>query len=148
MKVAEAMTRDVHIIQADATLKEAASIMAKEDVGMLPVHENDKLVGMITDRDIALRCVAQGQKADSRVRDAMTKDVKYCYEDDDLEDAMQNMSDIQVRRLPVMDREKKLTGIVALADAARQLAKAASTGETLSGIVRPGGQHAGDAARL
>src|ERR1700710_2793123 len=99
MKVGEAMNRGAHIVSADDPLKKAARIMAEEDVGFLPVEENDRLVGTITDRDIVTRIVAQGKDGASRVRDAMTRDVKYCFDDEDLDSVMENMAEIQVRRL-------------------------------------------------
>ena len=143
MKVAEAMNRGAHIVHANDRLKDAAKIMAEEDVGFLPVEENDRLIGMLTDRDIVVRCVAQGKDGDARVRDAMTRDVKYCYENDDLEDTMENMAELQVRRLPVMNMAKRLVGIVSLADAARCFSPNV-VGIALSGVVEPGGLHAGD----
>ncbi len=140
MKVAEAMTRGVCTVKADDKLQNAAKIMAEEDVGFLPVEDGDQLVGSITDRDIVIRCVANGKDiAKARVRDAMTKDVKYCYEDEELEHVMTNMGDIQLRRLPVMNRQKRLIGVVAIADAALKDAGCATT--ALSGVCSPGGLH-------
>jgi CBS domain-containing protein len=121
-------------------------MMAQEEVGFLPVYEDDRLIGMLTDRDIVLRCVAQGHYGKARVRDAMTKDIKYCYEDEEIDSVLSNMADIQVRRLPVMNREKSLVGVLSLADAAKSWA-AAATGKAYSGITRRGGNHAGDRAR-
>ncbi|MBI3676514.1 MAG: CBS domain-containing protein [Proteobacteria bacterium] len=142
MKVNEAMTYGVHMIPANASIEETAQLMAQQDVGFLPVHENDRLIGMITDRDIVVRCLAQGKGGEVRVRDVMTKDVKYCFEDDDIGDVVQNMGEIQVRRLPVMSRDKRLIGVISIADAA--LAYGPSTvGEALTAVVAPGGQHTG-----
>lgn len=119
MRVSDAMTRDVQIANPNQTLHDVAQIMAECDVGCLPVGENDRLVGMITDRDIAVRAVAKGKSPDqTMVRDVMTQDVKYCFDDQDLTDVAQNMSDIQVHRLPVVDHDKHLVGILALADIA------------------------------
>lgn len=146
MKVREAMNRGAHIVKADDPLKLAAKIMAKEDIGFLPVEQDDRLVGMITDRDIVTRCIAQGKNGDARVRDAMTRDVKYCFEDEDIEDVAENMAEIQVRRLPVMSREKRLVGVLSLADLARCYS-ADAAGIAFSGVVAPGGQHAGGAGR-
>ena len=117
MKVADVMTRKVQLASPDDSLMEVAKRMTKEDVGFLPVGENDRLVGTITDRDIVARAVAQGKDGQARVRDAMTQDVKYCFEDESIEDVVQNTSDIQLRRLPVLNRDKRLVGIVSLADA-------------------------------
>ncbi|MBL6852348.1 MAG: CBS domain-containing protein [Alphaproteobacteria bacterium] len=143
MKVAEVMCRSAKTINANETLKTAAQMMAREDVGFLPVEENDRLIGMITDRDIVTRCIAQGKDGTSRVRDAMTKDVKYCFENEDIDEVMDNMADLQIRRLPVMSRDKRLVGILSLADAARAYSPDA-VGIAFSGVVSPGGTHAGD----
>lgn len=142
MKVCDAMTPDVQLCTPQDTIREAAEAMAELDVGLLPVAENDRLVGMISDRDIATRGVALGRGPDAPVRDVMTADVKYCFEDQDIEDVTRNMGDIQVRRLPVLDRDKRLIGIIALGDIA--LTKPGDGAVTaLHGISRPGGQHAG-----
>jgi CBS domain-containing protein len=146
MKVGEAMNRGAHIVNANDTLKHAAEIMAEEDVGFLPVEEDDRLVGMLTDRDIVTRCIAQGKDGDARVRDAMTRDVKYCYEQDDIDSAMENMADLQVRRMPVMNEGKRLVGILSLADAARCYSPD-TVGIAFSGVVMPGGEHAGQIGR-
>ncbi|MBV9419672.1 MAG: CBS domain-containing protein [Alphaproteobacteria bacterium] len=143
MQVREAMSPGVRIINANETLKKAAEVMAQEDVGFLPVEDGDRLIGMITDRDIVTRCIAQGKDGTSLVRDAMTADVKYCFEDEDLDDVMQNMAEIQVRRMPVLSRDKRLVGVVSLADAARMYTPE-TVGIALSGVVMPGGEHAGD----
>jgi CBS domain-containing protein len=145
MKVSDAMNRGAHIVSANDPLKKAARIMADEDVGFLPVEEHDRLVGMITDRDIVTRVVARGQGGDARVRDAMTRDVKYCFEDEELDDVVENMADIQVRRLPVMSKDKRLIGVLSLADVARSYSPDA-VGIAFSGVVSPGGRHAGDPA--
>ncbi len=140
MRVSEAMTRDVKVANPDQTIREAARMMADIDAGALPVGENDRLVGMITDRDIAIRAVAEGKGPDASVRDVMTQDVKYCFEDDDLDQIVQNMADIQVKRLPVVNRDKRLVGIVSLGDIAITEGGEAA-GKAEEGIARPGGQH-------
>jgi CBS domain-containing protein len=137
MKVKDVMTRDVELTSPDATLREAAQRMAKLDVGALPVGENDKLVGMITDRDIAIRAVAQGKGPDGKVRDAMTTEVKYCFEDDDLDQVAQAMAENKVQRLPVMGHDKRLVGIVSLGDLA-VAGDSRQTDTALSGIKEPG----------
>jgi len=144
MKVAEAMTRGAHIVKTDDTIKKAAQIMLEEDIGFLPVEENDRLVGTVTDRDLVVRCLAKGKGARGKVRDAMTKDVKYCFEDEDMDHVITNMGDIQVRRLPVMSRDKRLVGIVTVADAAMNYSPE-SAGTALQGICEPGGMHANSA---
>jgi CBS domain-containing protein len=139
MKVSEAMTRDVQIANPQETIQQAAKMMASLDAGALPVGDNDRLVGMITDRDIAIRGVASGKGPDAKVRDVMTQDVKYCFEDQDVQEITRNMSDIQVRRLPVLNREKRLVGILSLGDIAA--VGDGRAGDALRGISRPGGAH-------
>jgi CBS domain-containing protein len=137
MRVAEVMTRDVRLIEPNQTIRDAARLMAEMDAGIVPVREGDRLVGMITDRDIAVRAVAQGRGPDTAVREVMTDEVKYCYEDDDTNDVARNMADIQVRRLPVLTRDKRLVGIISLGD----MAVSDEAGEAVAGISQPGGQH-------
>ena len=93
MKVSEAMTRTVRIASPDQSIREVARIMAEVDTGVLPVGENDRLVGMITDRDIAIRAVAEGKGPDAKVREVMTPDIKYCFEDDDVDQVTRNMAE-------------------------------------------------------
>jgi CBS domain-containing protein len=140
MKVNEAMTADVRIANPKQTIQDAARMMAEIDAGILPVGDNDRLVGMITDRDIAVRAVAKGLPPDTLVREVMSQEVKYCFEDDDVAEVAHNMADIQVRRLPVLNRDKRLVGIVSLADIA--IAEGPEpAGEAICGISEPGGQH-------
>jgi CBS domain-containing protein len=141
MQIQEIMTRDVHTIEPDRTLRDAAIEMSKIGAGILPVSEGDRLIGMITDRDIAIRGIGDGLGPDARVADVMTRDVKYCFEDQDLEDVGGNMADIQVRRLPVVNRDKRLVGIVSLGDLATSRGGAIPAGEALRGVARPGGEH-------
>ena len=138
MQLREVMTRQIEEIPPRASLQDAASKMKELDVGALPVCENDKLVGMLTDRDIAVRGLAEGKGPDAKVRDAMTDEVLYCFDDDDIQQVCQNMADIQVRRLPVVNRDKRLVGIVSLSDLAKKEANAA---KALRGIARPSEQH-------
>ena len=140
MRVSEAMTADVQIAHPNQTIQDAAKIMAKIDAGILPVGENDRLVGMITDRDIAVRGVAKGLKPDAKVRDVMSNEVKYCFEDDDLDEVAHNMAHIKVRRLPVLNHDKRLVGIVSLGDIAMADGPD-SAGEAICGISEPGGVH-------
>jgi CBS domain-containing protein len=118
MKVSELMTRDVYVVSPNVTLQQAANMLASLDAGILPVREKDRLVGMIRDRDITVRGIAKGKAPSSKVRDVMTSDVKNCFEDQEIEEATQNMGEIQVRRLPVINREKRLVGILSLGDIA------------------------------
>jgi CBS domain-containing protein len=114
--------------------------MAELDAGVLPVGANDRLVGMLTDRDIAIRAVAEGKGPDTKIRDVMTASVKYCFEDEDLDHVAKNMGEIQVRRLPVMNRDKRLVGVVSLGDIAFEAGRGPS-GKALEGVSRPGGRH-------
>ena|SRR2546426_8447678 len=140
MKVAEAMSRDVCVASPDQSICEVACSMAEIDAGAIPVGENDRLVGMITDRDIAVRAVAAGKGPDTPVREVMTADVKYCFEDESLDHVAKNMAEQRVRRLPVLDRDKRLVGILSLGDIALSQGKKAA-GEAVSGVSRPGGPH-------
>jgi CBS domain-containing protein len=140
MKVSEAMSRDIRIASPDETICDAAKAMAAIDAGALPVGENDRLVGMITDRDIAVRAVAQSKGPETPIRDVMTKDVKFCYEDEDLKHVASNMGDNRLRRLPVLNRDKRLVGIVSLGDVARVEGRGAA-GKAITGVSRPGGPH-------
>ena len=140
MRVGECMTRDVRLASPDQTIGEAAMIMAEIDAGALPVGDGDRLVGMLTDRDIAVRAVAQGLGPDTRVRDVMSSDIKYCFNDDDVDEVIDNMGDIKVRRLVVLNRDKRMVGIVSLGDLAKD-GPTAQTGAALNQICRPGGEH-------
>lgn len=139
MKISEIMTSDVQIVAPDDTIQDAARKMEEADVGFLPVGENDKLVGMLTDRDIALRAVAQGKDPKkTKVRDVMTKRVLYCTADEDVEDAASNMAELRIRRLPIVDQDKRLVGIVSIGDIAfRENAERA--GQALESVVNPNG---------
>jgi CBS domain-containing protein len=139
MKVNVCMTHDVRTVKPEESVFEAAKAMADAKVGALPVAEEDQLIGMITDRDIVVRWLANGMAFDAMVRDVMSPNIKYCYEDDNVEDVLLNMSDIQVRRLPVFSREKRLVGIVSLGDLSDCEARAA--GEALAEISRPDGDY-------
>jgi CBS domain-containing protein len=139
MKVSETMSTNVKLTNPNQTIREAAQAMAELDAGVLPVGENDRLVGMVTDRDIAIRGVAKGKGPDTNIRDVMTTHVDYCFEDQDIDEVTRNMADIKVRRLPVLNRNKRLVGIVTLGDVARAGARQAD--EALSKISQPGGQH-------
>ncbi|WJR66094.1 CBS domain-containing protein [Neorhizobium sp. CSC1952] len=140
MKVSEIMSRDVQIANPQQTIAEIARKMADQEIGFMPVGDGDRLVGAITDRDMVVRGLADGLAGDAKVREVMTRDVKYCFEDDDVDDVARNMGQVQVRRLPVVNRDKRLTGVISLGDAA--LAEAAAAGAGLKKIARPGGTHA------
>lgn len=140
MRVNECMTREVTIANPQDTICDAATMMADCDAGVLPVGEHDRLVGVITDRDIAVRAVGGGKGPEAKIRDVMTSEVRYCFEDDDIDDVLRNMGDLQVRRLPVLNRDKRLVGIVSLSDLASSGASA-NAGKALTDIARPGGEH-------
>jgi CBS domain-containing protein len=140
MRVSEAMTREVRVANPGQSIRDVAKIMDEINAGAMPVGENDRLVGMITDRDIAIRGVAQGKGPDTPVREVMSTDqVLYCYEDEELDHVAKNMSDEQVRRLPVVSRDKRLVGIVSLGDLAQNESRAA--GKAVKGVTKKGGAH-------
>jgi CBS domain-containing protein len=133
MKVREIMTREVTVVSPTDDLQTAAQLMEKNDFGMVPVGENDRLVGMLSDRDITIRAVARGLAPDrTKVREVMTTDVKYVYEDESVDDVSRSMSALQVRRLPVLNHDKRLVGIVSLGDLALKEPKPA--GDALQSI--------------
>ena len=140
MKVKQAMTTEVRVASPDQTIRDAARLMAELDAGALPVAENDRLVGMITDRDIAVRAVAEGLPADTPISEIMSHEVLYCFEDQALDDVARNMGQVQVRRLPVVSRDKRLVGILSLGDVA-STASDGKAGAALGKISRPGGEH-------
>ena len=140
MKVSKIMSRDVTLLNPDQTICVAASLMAEIDAGALPVGENDRLVGMITDRNIVIRAVAQGRSADTKVADVMSKEVLYCFDTDEIDDVARNMGKARVRRLPVVNRDKRLVGIVSLGDLARN-DDATNIGQTMTRVSTPGGKH-------
>jgi CBS domain-containing protein len=140
MKVSEVMTRDVQTVRPDQSAREAASFMLRADAGAIPVTEGDRLIGMITDRDIAVRGVAEGHGPDTPVRELMTNDIVSARPDDDTDDVAARMSEAQVRRIPVIDEGQKLCGIVSLADLSQQGDDSAAE-QALEGVSQPGGQH-------
>jgi CBS domain-containing protein len=137
MKVRDAMSADVELANPGQTIREAALRMLECDIGALPVGEHDRLVGMLTDRDIAVRAVAVGLSPDTPVSEVMSRDVKYCFDDEELKDVATNMGAVQVRRLPVVDRDKR---IVSLGDVA-VCEKPQTTGKAVAGVSVPGGAH-------
>ena len=140
MLVSEAMTRDVRIARPDQSIREAAVVMAEIDAGALPVGEKDRLIGVITDRDITVRAVAQGKAPTTMVRDVMSEEVLYCFDDQDLDEVAKNMGNVKVRRLPVVNRDKRLVGILSLGDLVRNEGAKVAAG-TVSKISAPGGVH-------
>jgi CBS domain-containing protein len=140
MKVSKIMTRDVRLLSPDQTVLEAAKVMAEIDAGALPVGADDRLVGMITDRDIVIRAVAQGKSADTKISEIMSKELLYCFDTDEIEEVSRNMGKAQVRRLPVLNKDKRLVGIVSLGDLARK-DDATNIGQTVTRVSTPGGRH-------
>jgi CBS domain-containing protein len=140
MKVCDAMSRDVQVASPKQSIRDAAKMMAKIDAGVLPVGEGDRLIGVITDRDIAIRAVAEGKAPTTKVGDVMSHEVLYCFDDQDLDDIAQNMAEMKVRRLPVVNRDKRLVGIISLGDLARR-EDSRTAGQTISEISEPGGEH-------
>ena len=140
MKISEVMTTDVQTINADQTAREAASFMLRAEAGSIPVLEGDKVIGMITDRDIAVRGVAEGRGPDTPVRDLMSDGIICARDDDNVADVVQRMSAEQVRRLPVLDAEDRLCGIVSLGDLARE-SRGEDAQQALEGVSQPGGEH-------
>jgi CBS domain-containing protein len=140
MRVSEAMTREVRVATPGQSIRDVAKIMSEIDAGSVPVGENDRLIGMITDRDIAVRAVAAGKGPDTPVREVMSEDVKYCFDDEEVDHVAKNMGDIRVRRLPVVSRDKRLVGILSLGDVALKQGERPA-GKAVKGISKPGGPH-------
>ncbi|HEY6940582.1 CBS domain-containing protein [Dokdonella sp.] len=134
--ISQVMTPDIVIARPDQTIADAAQMMAQADIGSLPVGDDDRLVGMLTDRDIVIRAVAKGLPADTTVREVMTANIRYCYDDQDVAEVARNMAELGVRRLPVVNRDKRIVGFVALSN----IAQAASDGAKdafLRGVATP-----------
>lgn len=140
MKISEVMTTDVETIGADQTAREAASFMLRADAGSIPVCDGDRVVGMITDRDIAVRGVAEGRGPDTPVSELMSDGIICARDDEDVDTVARRMSEEQIRRLPVLDADDKLCGIVSLGDLARETRGEAAE-QALEGVSAPGGQH-------
>lgn len=138
MKIHDVMTRDVEIASPDDTIETAARIMKDIGVGALPVGENDRLIGVVTDRDITLRAVAEGKSpTETKVRAVMTAEVQYVFDDEEVEEVARKMAQWRVRRVPLLNRDKRLVGIVSLGDLAFTAKDEAPLGEALSGIAQP-----------
>jgi len=140
MKVSQVMTRDVKTVRPDQTAKDAAKFMLSEDAGSMPVSDGDRLIGMITDRDIAVRGVARGYGPDTPVSELMTDEIICVREDDDVEEVATKMSEAQVRRLPVIDANEKLCGIVSLGDLSRETDDETAH-QALEGVSASGDKH-------
>lgn len=146
MKIQDIMTRDPSSVSADATVREAAQVMKRENVGIVPVirGQSDRhLIGLVTDRDIAIRCVAEGKDGSCRVRDVMSADdLATCNANDEVDSVMQAMRTEKVRRIPIVDERGSLVGIVSQADVLLKTRDTSRAGETVEEISEPGGRHA------
>jgi CBS domain-containing protein len=137
MQLKDVMTKNVQLTDPGTTLKSAAALMRDGDFGLLPVGENDRLVGTLSDRDIVVAAVAEGKDPNSTaVRDAMSEGIAYCFEDQSVDEAAEVMRKRQIRRLPVLNRDKRLVGIVALADLAVESGSIKPAAQALSGVSR------------
>ena len=145
MRIQDIMTKDPSCVTPDASVREAAQVMKREDVGIVPVVEGQsgrRLVGVVTDRDIAIRCIADGKDGTCRVRDVMsTDDLATCRENDDVDNLMDAMRTEKVRRIPIVDERGSLVGIVSQADVLRKTSDTNRAGETVEQISEPGGRH-------
>ena len=140
MKIRDLMTTEIETVTADQTAKEAAGFMLSADTGSIPVCDEGKVIGMITDRDIAVRGVAEGLGPETAVRELMSEKIVCARDDDEVSTVAQRMSEAQVRRLPVLNADGKLVGIVSLGDLSREASDAAAS-RALEGVSAPGGQH-------
>lgn len=142
MNVNSCMSTDVRLASPGESIREAARMMKEIDAGILPVGDNDRIIGMITDRDIAMRAVAEGKGPDTTVSDVMSREVLYCYDDEGLDDVARQMRELQVRRMPVLNRDKRLVGIISIGDLALTDGDGAGrAAEALEGVSQPGGMH-------
>jgi CBS domain-containing protein len=146
MKIHEIMTKDPSFITPDATVRDAARLMQREDIGIVPVvdeKDHRRLIGVITDRDIAVRCVAEGKDGTCRVRDVMSSDdLATCRQHEEVDSVMDAMRSEKVRRIPIIDERGGLVGIVSQADVVLKTPDAHLAGETIGDISAPGGRHA------
>ena len=146
MKIQDIMTKDPSCVTADATVREAAQVMKRENVGIVPVvagQSDHHLVGLVTDRDIAIRCIADGKDGTCRVRDVMSADdLATCKVNDDVDNVMHAMRSEKVRRIPIVDERGSLVGIVSQADVLLKTRDTDRAGETVEQISEPGGRHA------
>lgn len=136
MLVREIMTQDVELLAPQDSIQDAARRMRDGDIGSLPVAQGDRLVGYVTDRDLVIRGLAEGRATDARVEDVMSDRILYCFEDEDVQDVAANMAHNQVRRLPVLNRDKRLVGIIALGDIATK-ASDDTAEDALEGVSKP-----------
>lgn len=139
MRVSEAMTRDVCVCGPGETIADCARAMAQSDIGAIPIADDNVLVGMVTDRDIVVRAVAAGKGPGTVVREVLSNEVLYCFEDQDLEHVARSMGVAKVRRLPVISRDHSLVGMLSLGDVARRSPDVA--GNAIRDVSERGGPH-------
>ncbi len=138
MKVSEVMTNDTQVIRPEESVQAAAKMMLECDIGSLPVCDGERLQGMVTDRDITIRAVAEGMDpATTHISEVMSDRVHYCYDDDNVEEAARLMEDNQIRRLPVLNRQKRLVGILSLGDVAVETGNRELAGQVLERVSEP-----------
>ena len=138
MQIKEIMSRNVEVIHPDSFIREAATKMKTFDIGSLPVCDNRRLLGVVTDRDLAVRAVAAGRDpSTTKVSDTMTPELIYCFEDENVKEAAKLMERHQIRRLPILDREKNLVGIVSLGDLAVETGNEKLSGKVLEEVSEP-----------
>jgi CBS domain-containing protein len=140
VKVAKVMTPNVTLVQPEQSIVEAAKTMAAVHIGALPVGENDRLIGMITDRDIVVRGIAKG-RGDAKVREVMSEKITYCFDDDEIKQAAEKMAEQRVRRLAVLNRGKRLVGMISLGDIAAADLEGDISGDVLRGVAQKGPPH-------
>ncbi len=144
-QIKDVMSSNFKWMAPDSPISQVAQQMRDMDCGFMPLAENDKMIGMITDRDITVRAIAEGKDANTPARDVMTAKTYYCYDDQDVEEVCNNMGEIQVRRLPVVNRDKRLVGIVSMGDLA-QSASRPNVGQTQQQITAGVQEHKQQAA--
>ncbi len=135
MKVSDLMTRDLQIATPDQTIREAALMMEQHDIGSLPVSDNNRLIGIVTDRDIVIRAIAQGRNVDTPLREVMSQDVQYCAAEDDADEVSRKMANLEIRRLPVLDSDRRVIGMMSLANIAHSHDDAAE--RAVKGVATP-----------
>ena len=142
MKVSEVMTPGVETVTPEQPIREAAQFMLRADAGAMPVSDGDRILGMVTDRDIAVRAVAEGRGPDTPVREVMTEGALFCFDDQDVDDVALTMGDAQVRRMPVLSRQgEKLVGIISLGDLTKVNDEGQAAEAALTGVSQEGGEH-------
>jgi CBS domain-containing protein len=141
MKITEVMTPNPEVVTPDQPIQEAARRMLDADTGALPVGEDQRLIGMVTDRDITVRAVAEGRGPETPVREVMSEKLLFAWDDQDVDEVAMQMSDAQVRRMPILSRqEERLVGMVSIGDLV-QANQGEAAGVAVAGVTEPGGEH-------